>query len=255
MRLPQHLNYLLKNRFSEKQMATIAQAILELATDNTIQTELPDDIDQHVRSFMAALEEEDPLTLECALINLYIRLHSAGSRYSPSEKRFLKKRNSYLCHPGGLSPLILAGPFIKPESVVADLGAGNGLQGLLLQRLYPHRKTLQIELSAEMIRVGRILQQALWISDERVEWINGDIADITIDADFIYIYRPARPLDGGEELYQSIACRLGAMHKPLVIFSVADCLGKFLDKGFSIFYSDGHLTCFSKQGDAASMAS
>ena len=228
-------------------MATIAQSLLELATDDAVRSELPD-LNQYARSFMAAMEEDDPSALEYALVNLYIQLHSAGSRYSPTERKLLNTRNGFSCHPGGFSPLIRAEPFIRPETIVADLGAGNGLQGLLLQRLYPHQRTLQIELSTEMIRVGRILQQVLRISNDSIEWINDDIANISIEAvDFIYIYLPARPFDGGREIYQAIAHNLAAGHKPLVIFSVADCLAKFLDKRFSIFYTDGHLTCFSKK--------
>lgn len=235
-----------ENRFSEKQMAVIAKSLLELATNSAVQSEMPD-LDLHVKDFMSALDEKDPSSIEDALLTLYIQLHNAGSRYSPSEKEILKKRNAYLCHPGGLSPLIMAEKFIKPESIVADLGAGNGLQGLLLQRICPHRKTLQIELSSELIRLGKIFQEALGISSNRIEWIHDDILNVSIEsADFVYIYRPAKPLDSGRELYKAIAHKLSAGNKPLVVFSVADCLAAFLDKRFSVFYTDGHLTCFVK---------
>jgi len=237
----------LENRFLEKQMAAIAKAIFELATNDAVRSELPD-IDQYLQNFMTAMEKDDPLTIEYALVNLYSRLHNAGSKYSPSERELLNMRDGYSCYPGGLSPLIKAEPFIRPESIVADLGAGNGLQGLLLQRVYPHKQTLQIELSAEMIRIGRIFQQALGINGDRVEWINNDIANVSIKtADFVYIYRPARHSDSGSELYQTIASKLADGHKPLVVFSIADCLARFLDKRFSIFYTDGHLTCFVKE--------
>jgi hypothetical protein len=242
------LNNLFKEKFLERQMASIAGALLELATNEAIRSEFPG-LDRYARGFIAAMEEDDPETIEYALLNLYIQLHIAGSEYSPSERKLLYSKEGYSCLPGGLSPLIRAEPFIRPESIVADLGAGNGLQGLLLQRLYPHKKTLQIELSSEMIRVGRIFQKALGISDDRIEWINDDIVNIGIeDADFIYIYRPARPSEGGVELYRAMAQKLASVRKHLVIFSVADCLAQFLDKGFSIFYTDGHLTCFSIGG-------
>lgn len=245
--LTKHLNNCLENKFSEKKMAAIAEALLELATDNAVRSELLE-LDPYVRSFMAAMEENDPSRVEDALVDLYIRLHNAGSKYSPSERKLLDTRSGYSCYPGGLSPLVKAEPFIRLESIVADLGAGNGLQGLLLQRLYPHQRTLQIEISAEMIRIGRIFQKALGISDDRVEWINDDIVNVSVeDVDFIYIYLPARPLDNGSELYQVITRKLANGHKPLVVFSVADCLAKFLDKRFSIFYTDGHLTCFLRQ--------
>lgn len=236
-----------EDKFSEKQMAVVAQSLLELASNSAVRSELPD-LDQYVKSFMVAMEKEDPSSLEYALLNLYIQLHSAGSEYSPSEKELLIKRKGYSCHPGGLLPLIMAEQFIRPESIVADLGAGNGLQGLLLQRICPHRRTLQIELSSEMIRVGRIFQQALGISSDRVEWIHDDMVNVSIEAaDFVYIYRPAKPLDTGKELYQVVARKLASVHKPLIIFSIADCLAQFLDERFSIIYTDGHLTCFTKK--------
>jgi len=233
-----------ENRFSEKQMAVIAKSLLDLATHSTVRSEMPD-LDQYIKDILSALENGDPSSIEDALLTLYIQLHNAGSRYSPSEKEILKKRNAYLCHPGGFSPLIIAKKFIRPETIVADLGAGNGLQGLLLQCICPHRRTIQIELSAELIRIGNIFQEALGISSDRIEWIHDDIVNVSIDtADFIYLYRPAKPLESGKELYQSIARKLSSGNKPLVIFSVADCLGQYLDTRFSISYTDGHLTCF-----------
>jgi hypothetical protein len=230
--------------FSEKQITIITHSLLKLASNRTVQAELPD-VDQYVKNFMTEKEKGDPTSQEYALLYLYARLHSAGSKYSPSEYELFRKRNAYSCHPGGLSPLILAEQFIRSESIVADLGSGNGLQGLLLQCLYPHRKTLQIELSSELIRVGRIFQGILGISDERVEWIHDDIINASLEAiDFIYLYRPVRPLEGGKEVYHIIANKLSAINKPFVVFSVADCLAEFLDERFSIFYSDGHLTCY-----------
>jgi hypothetical protein len=128
---------------------------------------------------------------------------------------------------------------------VADLGAGNGLQGLLLQCLCPHKKTIQIELSAEMIRIGQIFQQALGVSADRIEWIHDDIVNASIEtADFIYLYLPAKPLGGGKEVYDAIAHKISTMKKRVVIFSVADCLSQFTDRQFSVSYMDGHLTCF-----------
>jgi len=246
MKLPQQFNNPPEIMSSEKQITIIAQSLLKLATNRAVKAGLPD-IDQYVKNFMKEREKGDPTSQEYALLYLYARLHSAGSTYSPSEYELFKKRNAYSCHPGGLSPLILAERFIKSESVVADLGAGNGLQGLLLQCLYPHRKTLQIELSSELIRIGRIFQKILGISDDRMGWVHDDIVNVSLEAvDFIYLYRPVRPLEGGEKVYHSIANKLAGINKPLVVFSVADCLAEFLDERFSIFYSDGQLTCYVK---------
>lgn len=246
MKLAQQFNNPPEIMFSEKQITIIAQSLLKLASNSAVQGELPD-IDQYVKNFVTARERGDITSQEYALLYLYARLHSAGNMYLSSERELFKKRNAYSCHPGGLSPLILAEQFIKPESIVADLGAGNGLQGLLLQCLYPHRKTLQIELSSELIRVGRIFQKILGISNDRIEWVHDDIINVSFaDIDFIYLYRPVRPLEGGKEVYHVIANKFAMINKPLVVFSVADCLAEFLDERFSIFYSDGQLTCFIK---------
>ena len=232
---------------SRKQTTTIIKSLLKLATDSIVQAEIPD-LNCYVENLSSALREGDPSSLERDLLNLYTQLHRAGSEYSPYERKLLTERKGYSCYPGGLSPLFKAVQFISPESIVADLGAGNGLQGLLLQCLSPHRKTIQIEISSEMIRIGRIFQQALGISDDRIEWIHDDIINVSIKtADFIYIYLPAKPLEGGKEVYEAIANKLRMMNRPLVVFSVADCLAKFLNGQFSIFYTDGHLTCFVKE--------
>jgi len=244
METPQQFNNPPEIMFSEKQIAIIVQSLLKLALNDVVQKELPD-IDKYAKNFMTEREKGDLTSQEYALLYLYANLHSAGTKYSPSEYELFKKRNAYSCHPGGLSPLILAEHFISPGSVSADLGAGNGLQGLLLQCLYPHRKTLQIEISTELIRVGRIFQKILGISDDRIEWVHDDIINVSLEAvDFIYLYRPIRPLEGGKEVYHIIANKLSAINKSFVVFSVADCLAEFLDKRFSIFYSDGHLTCY-----------
>ncbi len=228
----------------EKQISIIIESLLKIATNRAVNAELSD-IDHYGKNLKHALRKGDIPTLERALLDLYIRLHGAGSKYSPQEREILTKRRGYSCYPGGLSPLIKAGQFIRPDSIVADLGAGNGLQGLLLQCIYPHQKTIQIELSSEMIRVGRIFQQALGLGADRVEWINDDIFNVSIEAaDFIYMYLPAKPLDSGKEIYEVIAHKISTMRRPPVIFSVADCLAKFIDNRFSVSYMDGHLTCF-----------
>jgi hypothetical protein len=246
MKLPQQFNNPPEIMFSEKQVTIIVQSLLKLASNSAVQAEAPD-VKGYIDNLIKEKERGDINSQEYALLCLYACLHRAGNIYSPFEIELFKKRNAYSCHPGGLSPLILAEQFIKPDSVVADLGAGNGLQGLLLQCLYPHRKTLQIELSSELIRVGRTFQKILGIGDERIEWIHDDIINVSLEAvDFIYLYRPVRPLEGGEKVYHAIADKLAGINKQLIVFSVADCLSEFLDERFSVFYSDGQLTCFVK---------
>ncbi len=235
---------------SSKLTSIITESLLKLATDSFVQAEIPN-LDYYVKNIRSALKEDNPSLLEGNILKLYAHLHKAGSVYSPYEKELLLEKKGYTCHPGGLSPLIKAVQFVRPGSIVADLGAGNGLQGLLLQCLCPHKKTLQIEISSEMIRIGRIFQKALGISNNHIEWIHGDIMNASFEtADFIYIYLPAKPLEGGKELYEAISNKISNINKPLVIFSVADCLAKFLDRKFSIFYTDGHLTCFINKKSA-----
>jgi hypothetical protein len=232
---------------SSEQTSIVIESLLKLATDSFVQAEIPN-LDYYVKNLRSAYREDNPSVLERNLLNLYAHLHRAGSVYSPYEKELLLEKKGYSCHPGGLSPLMKAVQFIRPESIVADLGAGNGLQGLLLQCLCPHRTTLHIEISSEMIRIGRIFQKALGISNDRIEWIHDDIMNTSFEtADFIYIYLPAKPIERGREVYEAIAHKISTMDRPLVIFSVADCLANFLDGKFSIFYTDGHLTCFINQ--------
>jgi hypothetical protein len=232
---------------SRKHMSVLTESLLKIVADPNVQAEIPD-IDNYVNSLTGSLRKSDQSSLESNLLKLYERLHRAGSVYSTDERNLLIERRGYACHPGGLSPLVKAAGFVRPESIVADLGAGNGLQGLLLQCLRPHRKTIQIEISCEMIRIGRIFQRALGIGDEHIEWINDDIMNVPINTvDFVYIYLPAKPIENGVEVYKSIAKKLSATGRPLIVFSVADCLARFLGGQFSVFYTDGHLTCFARQ--------
>jgi hypothetical protein len=237
----------MQDLFLTEPAAGIEGALLSLAADGAVREEAPE-AERLACEYLAAKEGKDTFARETALINLYLRLHSAGCGYSSSERELLNKRAGISCQPGGLTPLVMAERLVKPGSTVADLGAGNGLQGLLLQRIRPHRKTLQIELSSEMVRVGLLFQRALGISDSLVEWINRDIADVPLEeVDFVYLYRPARPHGRGNELYRAVASRLAAVEKPLVVLSVADCFAKFLDKRFSVFYSNEHIACLYKE--------
>ena len=129
--------------------------------------------------------------------------------------------------------------------MVADFGAGNGLQCLLMQKLYPHRKTIQIEISSQAIVAGQQLQGWLGIEKERVEWRAMDVLDAsTSGMNFIYLYRPVRPDGPGRGFYERFAGDLEASPQEVVIFSIADCLRGFLTERFQVFYSDGQLTCY-----------
>ncbi len=190
--------------------------------------------------------KDDLEVLEEQLTRIYCYIHEKDVRYSDSELKELKKMEGYWCYAGGLTPLLRAESYITGETRVADYGAGNGLQGLLLQYLYRHRKTVQIELSGYMIKKGQRLQKMMGIADNRVEWIRKNIMEVSpVNFDFIYIYRPVRPDGEGRAFYESFARQLETADHPVTVFSIADCLKDFLGGSFRIFYDDGHLRCFS----------
>lgn len=221
----------------------IASALIKIASDAKIREEFPVTI-RYLDAFKKAIEQGSGEDIEETLSRLYVTIHNAGSFYTDKEMQVLRLKGGYLCYPGGIYPLFLAGNFITRDTITTDLGSGNGLQGLLLQHLYPHRKTIQIEIAKEMIRIGKLYQKALGIKEEKIEWINDDIMNASFDeADLIYIYRPARPTEGAG-LYRSIAERLKCSDKNITVFSVADCLSHFLGDKFTTCYDDGHLKVF-----------
>jgi hypothetical protein len=214
----------------------------------------PPDIGGHLpryaelqREFRDSFASSDPEQIEERFLELYAHLHMHEAPYTPEERRRVDATGGYWSHAGGLSPILKAGDWLRTDSVSADLGAGNGLQGLLLQRLYPHRRTVQVEISSAMVEIGKGLQRWLEIQDDRVEWLVGDVMDASVEGvDFLYLYRPVRPDGPGRAFYERIAADLEVSGREVVIFSIADCLRDFLSPRFEVFYSDGHLTCFKK---------
>ena len=192
-----------------------------------------------------AMTGDDADALEEAFLELYTHLHMHESPYSKEERARMDETGGYWTHAGGISPIVKAAPHIHPDTVSADYGAGNGLQGLLLQKLYPHRKTIQIEISSQAIAIGRRLQRWLDIDEQCVEWIAGDVLDYSpVDVDFIYLYRPVRPEGEGIRFYRTLARTVSVSPTEVTIFSIADCLRDFLPPDFERFYHDGHLSCF-----------
>ena len=207
----------------------------------------PDYADLRSR-FLSAVVSGSADTIEERFLALYCHLHGYEAPYTHDERRRMDELGGYWCHAGGLSPLLKAADHIGPQTVSADFGAGNGLQGLLLQKLYPHARTVQIELSSRMVAAGRVLQDWLDIAPERVEWIVGDVLDHSPRGlDFVYLYRPVRPEGAGRRFYEQFAAELDQAPADIVIFSIADCLKSFLDDAFEAFYYDGHLTCFRRR--------
>lgn len=197
---------------------------------------------------LEAASGDDPEALHESFLELYAHLHGYQAPYTPAERKRVDATGGYWCHAGGLSPILKAGDHIRAETISADFGAGNGLQGLLFQKLYPHKKTIQIEIASKMIEAGRELRRWLGIPAEKVEWLCGDVIDHSpAGIDFIYIYRPLKPEGPGRAFYERFAAELERQPKPQVIFSIADCLRDFLPPSFEVFYSDGHLTCFERK--------
>jgi hypothetical protein len=208
--------------------------------------------------FLAFLEESEPAweSVEEAFLLLYAHVHGYEVPYMPDQRRPVIETGGYLSHVGGLSPVLKAAPFLAVDAVSGDFGAGNGLQGLLMQKLTPHARTVQIEISSRMVESGRLLQDWLGIPEGRVDWIVGDVRDVSpAGMDFVYLYRPVRPSGAGEEFYRGFAARLEQSSKPVVIFSIADCLRSHLPPEFEVFYCDGHLTCFRRAGSAGGASS
>jgi hypothetical protein len=198
--------------------------------------------------FLASSEGADGEVLEEAFLHLYCHLHLSEAPYTEQERRRVDETGGYWCHAGGLSPVLKAGPHIRPDTVLGDFGAGNGLQGLLIQRLDPHRLTVQIEISSRAVTAGKALQGWLAIPEKRVRWVVGDVLDESPGGmDFVYLYRPVRPTGEGRIFYERFAADLARSERPVVVFSIADCLRDFLPPAFEIFYTDGHLTCFRRR--------
>ena len=206
------------------------------------------DYDRLKHEFISSIDDGDPDLVEESFLNLYCHVHGHEAPYTAQERRRVDETGGYWCHAGGISPLLRAADHIGPDTVSGDFGAGNGLQGLLFQKLYPHRLAIQIEISSRMVEAGRHLQSWLDIPSGRVKWIVGDVLDASAKGmDFIYMYRPVRPDGEGGEFYRKFAKELSGTGNAVVIFSIADCLRHYLGEEFKVFYSDGHLTCFRRK--------
>ncbi|VFQ42842.1 hypothetical protein [Desulfoluna butyratoxydans] len=191
----------------------------------------------------AARVDGDTEEQEYALLELYRTLHTAGAGYTEEEKKQLDEQKGLHGLSGGLLPLLMTKELVSPDTCMADLGAGNGLQGLLLQCLCPHRHTLQVELSKGHLNAGRLFQRILGIADHRVSWRHGDLFATDLSGvTLLYLYRPVRPSETTLPLYRKLAATIGAMDRPIHLVSVADCLTPHLDPPVSPLYDDGFVT-------------
>lgn len=198
-----------------------------------------------------ASAETAPDALEERFLELYAHLHGHEAPYSDEERALMDRRGGYWAHAGGLTPVLKAPDWLQESSVAVDFGAANGLQGLLMQWLQPHRLFVQVEISAESLEVGRRLQEWLGIPAGRVSWRAEDVceaAENAADYDLVYLYRPVRPEGEGRVFYERLSAALASRQAPTTVFSIADCLGPFLDERFEVTYEDGQLSCFHARG-------
>ena len=203
--------------------------------------------------FLAASQGDDGELLEERFLEFYAHLHMHEAPYTAAERQRVDAAGGYWSHAGGLSPILKAGSWIHPATVSVDIGAGNGLQALLMQKMYPHARCCQIEISSVMVDIGRRLQEWLEIPENRVEWRVDDVLETDLGGwNFVYLYRPVRPVGPGEGFYTRLASALEEEPTEVVIFSIADCLGGFLPENFDRFYTDGHLTCYRKPAETNS---
>ena len=202
---------------------------------------------QLMDGFLRACRGHDGEILEEKFLELYAHLHMHEAPYTRGERQRVDATGGYWSHAGGLSPILKAGSWIRPDTRSVDLGAGNGLQALLMQKMHPHANCCQIEISSAMVEIGRTLQKWLEIPDDRVEWRADNVLETELGGwDFVYLYRPVRPEGPGRAFYQNLADTLENEPGEIVIFSIADCLNEFLPHTFNRFYNDGHLTCYRK---------
>jgi hypothetical protein len=231
-------------------LARVGALFDELAVRPGIDEVVPSFVKFH-RELAAARNSGDEDRIETALARLYCVVHGSGGAYAAEERAAFDKLGGYGCHAGGLEPLHVAASFFTPETRFVDYGAGNGLQGLLFQHLYPHRLTTLVELGGPMIDQGRRLQALLGIPGSRVEWVHANIMDLPPDRfDVIYLYRPVRPEGEGRAFYAMFARAVAKVHHPVTIVSVADCLLDFLPPVFRVLHGDGQITCFTNQPPA-----
>jgi hypothetical protein len=241
----EYKNLLFEGIYSEPGVFEIEEALIRLAEDKRVQNLVPE-VAGSLFALREARDAGDMEKRETELLSLYLALHGAGSRYKKEEKDKFRASQGIECLPGGILPLVLSSCLIDRGSVVADLGCGNGLQGLLLQMLRPHQKTVQAELCGELISTGRLYQEILGLDTQSVKWFHGDISEVLLGGvDLVYMYRPVRPSKQGFEIYRKIAERISALPHAVRVISLADCLNGYLGDAFYILYQNDFLTVFS----------
>lgn len=230
--------------FMEEKVQQIEAVLIKLASDPRV-LRLDSKIGACVEDLLNSISSNDNEQREASLIDLYLCLHKAGASYNQCEQRLMDEKKGLKWLPGGIMPVVFASYIMKPQFTFVDLGAGNGLQGLMLQYISPHRLTRQIELSGSHLNTGRIYRKVLGIHETQVSFENADIFDSSFyGVDVFYMYRPARPMGEGINIYKNINAKLLALKNPFFLISVADCFEPFITMDYKVVYSNEFLKIF-----------
>jgi hypothetical protein len=199
-------------------------------------------------ALVCAARSGDGDAFDDALNQLYSHLAIRPEGYTPAERDRVDAAGGYWAHAGGVSAVLVARRWTTPDTVAIDLGAGTGLQGLLLQRLVPHRLTVQVEISRSLVAVGRALQRWLEVPGNRVAWALADVTDLRVrGVELVYLYRPVRPdHPSGGRFYARLAADLRTDPTVRTVVSVADALGPRLAPEFETVHADGQVTCLRR---------
>ena len=233
---------IMEDIFSVPESTAVEKALMRLAREGEVASAHPS-VAALADDYEAARGSGDNDDREYRFLMLYQGLHCIGMGYSEQEAAQLKGSSGIANQPGGLLPVVAASRFMREDTVSGDLGAGNGLQGLLLQSIRPHAETRLVEMSTPMVEAGRMLTRALGLG-ARVRWTHGDITEQDLSGvGLVYIYRPAKPHGEGRALYEKLGQRL-ANAGGAVEVSVADCLGPYISGFSEEIYKDEYFTCF-----------
>ena len=217
----------------------------------------PSDRFPHARELrtvaLDAAGRRDAAEFDDALNALYAHLAIRPEGYTPSERARVAAAGGYWAHAGGVTALLIAARWTAHTTTALDVGAGTGLQGLLLQCLAPHRLTLQVEIARHLVSTGRVLQRWLGVPDHRVAWAVADVTDLRVRGiELVYLYRPVRPdHPDGRRFYQRLAADLRADPTTVTVVSVADTLAPLLEPDFEVVHADGQVTCLRRRPSGA----
>ncbi|MDY0132041.1 MAG: methyltransferase [Desulforegulaceae bacterium] len=232
------------NIFEEEKILRIEEVLIKLSFEESVFSKIKE-AQEIGFELIKAQKAKDIEKREMLLINLYLLFHKYGAGYSFEEEKFMEKSKGLKWLPGGLMPLVLGSYLMKPEYEFCDLGCGNGFQGILMQALSPHSKTRQVEISKNYLEAGRIFLKPLKIDKEKISFENTDISNFKMkETDFVYMYRPSRPMGEGAQLYRNLSNRFYLNKKSFYLLSVADCFEPFIKGDYEKIYQNEYLSIF-----------